>query len=174
MSMERKIKTKPRTEEKDPELAGQAMAAFAETGSKRKTALALGISRHTVTAIVERNPEDFATIKKMRAAQHFRIADKCLKQLDETDLSKVSPMQLSIMSGIHTQRGLDCIANEVPMPYDPQLARRCIEESEFWRKQVQELKESKPVKEEPALSPVEAGHAPNESQTADGAQDKPC
>src|ERR1017187_882446 len=123
-------------EKRNPELASQALVAYAETKSLRKAAALTGLGKDAVRGIAERNPGQLRQVKTAVASRHFHIANRCLQELEQVDLSTVAPAQLSVMSGIHTQRGLECIANEPPLEFDPQLARRCIEESEFWRKQV--------------------------------------
>jgi hypothetical protein len=132
------LKTKPFLEQKNPGVAALALTTLVETGSANAAAKVAKISDHTVLAIAERLPEDFANIKKLRGMHHFNLAEKAMTELDGRDYSEASLVNLSVMSGIHTQRGLECVAREIPMMFDPQLARRCIEESEFWRRQMQQ------------------------------------
>jgi hypothetical protein len=165
--MERKIKTKPFLEQKNPAAAAVALTVLAETGSAREAGRVSRMSDHTVLAIAERLPEDFAQIKKLRGFHHFNLAEKCMTELDGRDLSEVNPVNLSIMSGIHTQRGLDCIANDVPMPFDPQLTRRAIEDSDFCRNELQRRGLKSPVLEGTATD-GEQGQGTRAEGSSDG------
>lgn len=150
-------------EKRDPVLASQALVAYAETNSLRKAGALTGLGKDAVAGIVERNPEEFRQVKTAIARRHFHIANRCLEELEQVDLSTVAPAQLSVMSGIHTQRGHELIAKEPPMPFDPQLARRVVEESAFWRAELQ--RRSIPLsvidtEDEAALPSAEAGEHP--------------
>lgn len=83
--------------------------------------------------------------------------------MEQVDLSTVAPAQISVMSGIRTQRGHELIPEEPPMPFDPQLARRVVEESAFWRAELQ--RRSKPLsvidtEDEATLPSAEPGEHP--------------
>lgn len=132
------LKTCPRIEEKNPELAAKALVEYAKTGSYRAAARATGLKDETVTRIAERNPEDFGQIKKGVGSRLYDISNRLMDTFDSEDaFTDIPPMNRMIMTGIAIQRANECVAREIPMGFDPQLARRVVEESEFWRNELQ-------------------------------------
>jgi hypothetical protein len=113
-------------EKKDPVLASQALVAYAETGSLRKAAALTGLGKDAVRGIAERNPEDLRQVKKAVARRHFHIANRCLDELEQVDLSTVPPAQLSVMSGIHTDKAVALTANEPPEVLDYEALSKVI------------------------------------------------
>jgi len=105
-------------EKRDPELAAKALVMLADTGTQKKTGDLLGLHHSTVGAIAERNPDEFSIVKKERASQHFKIATRCLDQLETADLTGIHPVQLSVMSGIHTDKAIALTAKDPPTIFD--------------------------------------------------------
>jgi hypothetical protein len=142
------LKTCPRVEERRPKAAAKALAVLVEGGSNRRAARASGLTHPTVAQLAERLPEDFYQIKKQRGEKHMGFAGRLLDSLDrmtDEQIDAIPPMSRSIQSGIHTDKAIACFAREIPMPFDPQLVRRVIEESEYWRNEMKRHGEEIPA-----------------------------
>ena len=96
-----------RIEDKQPYVRAEIVRAYAETGSLKQTAAALGISDHTVLAVFERNPEDFAMANNLGARGYAIDADACRKlSMEPERLACCSAPQLAVMSGIYADKSL--------------------------------------------------------------------
>lgn len=112
------VKNKPKgrrkLDEANPALVGVIKQVISTTGSVRKAALATGISRPTVEAILTRHPEEWAAAKKALATRALIQSDKCL-DLAYSKADKLSPFQAIIGAKVMGQMALEQLG-QMPAP----------------------------------------------------------
>jgi hypothetical protein len=99
---------RPRAEDQKPMLTAKIVQAYSETGSLERTASRCGIAPNTVKAILNRNPEDFATVKKALATRMLLAADDATRIAAER-IEECSSPQAAIVAGIFTQRASELL-----------------------------------------------------------------
>ena len=96
---------RPRAEDQKPMLPAKIIQAYGETGSLERTAGRVGLAPNTVRAILERNPEDFATAKKALATRMLAVAGDAVEIAGQR-LDECSGPQASVVAGIMTDKHL--------------------------------------------------------------------
>lgn len=104
-----------------------------------KTAARVGVAPNTVRAILDRNPDDFALVKKALATRMFTVAGDAVEIAGER-IGDCSAPQAAVVAGIMAQRGTELLQGQsAGLTFDFRVLQQSLELQEQLTREIEAL-----------------------------------